>query len=540
MNDSEHISPADPTPRISSSPGNQPQDTLLQRGAFDPPFNPGTLGRLNRFEIIRLLGEGGMGQVYLAREPLTDTRVALKIMKPRLADDPQEVHRFLTEARHMYRLSHPRILRVLEVSDRKEGPYYVMPYLAGGNLIAQCKPGEPMSTERILTIARQVAEALAHAHAHGLIHRDIKPGNVLLDKDGNAFLTDFGLVRTVFNDSMMDSDASHLEGTAPYMSPAVARGEAEDTRCDIYAFGAMLYELLAGQPPYTGRTNQMILDQILRGPPLPIRQVNPKASPALSRIAEGCMARELRDRYASMADVVADLARAANGAMLLGPHQQRHHFPRIAAVLIGTLAVAGLIGLAVHRWNAAPKRTNAGTASAQPASSTPAVANADAPAVRVPLDAALTAGGKPQAHKLEMFNDSSAFRGCPTGEYWIDKDTITIHVERWEIRCNSRGESSLLDSLQFALAASGRFSGSANFVFGTAVVINKRIFKDQVIALTNMTFTIPAVDVTGLSGNWLVAVYNSYPSGQAYAHCRTYFGTTNVTSFQADRPRQYP
>jgi len=167
-------------PPISSSSDMLPRDTLLQRGAFDPPAAPGTLGRLDRFEILRLIGEGGMGQVYLAREPLTDTQVAIKIMKPDAADDPREVHRFLTEARHMYRLAHPRILRVLEVSDRPAGPYYVMPYVAGGSLLARCKPGETLPETEVLAIARQVAEALAHAHAHGLIHRDLKPGNVLL------------------------------------------------------------------------------------------------------------------------------------------------------------------------------------------------------------------------------------------------------------------------------------------------------------------------------------------------------------------------
>jgi len=334
------------SPPISSSTDARPQETLLQRGAFDPPVTPGTLGRLERFEILRLLGEGGMGQVYLAREPRTDTRVAVKILRPQMAADPQSVHRFLTEARHMYRLSHPRILRVLEVSDRKEGPYYVMPYIEGGSLRAQYQPGQPMPTERAVTVARQIAEALAHAHAHGLIHRDLKPDNVLLDNDGNAYLTDFGLVRTVFNDSMVDASESHIEGTAPYMSPAVARGEAEDTRCDIYAFGALLYELLAGQPPYTGRTSHIILDQVLKGPPTPIRTLNAKASPALVRIAEGCLARELHARYTTMTDVVSDLALAAKGAMPLGPHQQeqRRRLPRIAAVLVGTLAV-GLLGM---------------------------------------------------------------------------------------------------------------------------------------------------------------------------------------------------
>ena len=109
-------------PPVSSSTGTRPQETLIQRGIFDPPVTPGTLGRLERFEILRLLGEGGMGQVYLAREPRTDTLVAVKIMRPEVAADPHSVHRFLTEARHMYRLSHPRILRVLEVSDRPEAP----------------------------------------------------------------------------------------------------------------------------------------------------------------------------------------------------------------------------------------------------------------------------------------------------------------------------------------------------------------------------------------------------------------------------------
>ena len=338
------------TPPVSSSSDSRPQEELLQRGAFDPPFTPGTLGRLDRFEILRLLGEGGMGQVYLAREPRTDTQVAVKIMRPQVAGDPQSVHRFLTEARHMYRLSHPRILRVLEVSDREDGPYFVMPYIEGGSLLDQCRSGRCLPEDRVLAIARQVAEALAHAHARGLIHRDLKPGNVLLDKEGNAYLTDFGLVRTVFNDSMIDASASHLEGTAPYMSPAVARGEAEDTRCDIYAFGALLYELLTGQPPYTGRTPQLILDQVLKGPPQPIRAVSPKASPALVRIAEGCLARELRDRYASMSDVVADLERIEQGKMPLGVHGGHGVFRAgkrfWAAVGLATLLGGALFGAA--------------------------------------------------------------------------------------------------------------------------------------------------------------------------------------------------
>ena len=188
MNDNDPNRTATPNPPISSSAGNQPQDTLVQRGAFDAPSTPGTLGRLDRFEILRFVGEGGMGQVYLAREPVTGVQVAIKVMKPQMASNPQEVHRFQTEARHMYGMAHPHILRVLEVSDRKDAPYYVMPYIEAGNLQTLCKPGQALPEDRLLPIAQQVAGALAYAHTRGIIHRDLKPDNVLLDKQGNACL----------------------------------------------------------------------------------------------------------------------------------------------------------------------------------------------------------------------------------------------------------------------------------------------------------------------------------------------------------------
>jgi len=231
-------------PPMSEPTSYEPVESLLKPGMIDPPPNPGLRGSLERFEILGSLGEGGMGYVLLAHEPVTDSKVAIKLLKPRFASNPTSVHRFLTEARHMYKMSHPNVLKVLEVSDREQGPYYVMPYVDGGSLATRLRPDRPMTEEDILPIARQVAEALVYAHSRGIIHRDMKPGNVLIEGDGHAYLTDFGLVRTVFNDSMVDVETTNPEGTAAYMSPAVARGEAEDTRCDIYAFGAMLYEML--------------------------------------------------------------------------------------------------------------------------------------------------------------------------------------------------------------------------------------------------------------------------------------------------------
>ena len=208
---------------------------------------------------------------------------------------------------------------------------------------AGIKPGVPLDSESILDLAAQVAEGLSFAHRNGIIHRDLKPANILLTAEGRACLADFGLARTVFNDSLVDVGGRSLEGTAPYMSPAVAAGDAEDTRCDIYSFGALLYEMLTGRPPYEGQTTKDILRQIIAGPPRPITSLNPQADRGLAAVAEGCMARELRDRYADMRDVLNDLQRLKDN---LPPAGQRRaagqSFP-----LRTVLVAAGLPGLAV-------------------------------------------------------------------------------------------------------------------------------------------------------------------------------------------------
>ncbi len=309
--------------------------TMLQSGMLRPPEQPGPLGAVDRFQIIRPLGAGGMGQILLAEEPITGARVALKMIRPELVGETWAVRRFLTEAQHMYRMAHPNILKVMEVSDRAAGPYYVMPFIDGGSLADRIKPGQPLARDEIIAIVGPVAEALAYAHARGIIHRDLKPANILLDREGRPYLTDFGLLRTVFNDSMVDVRKPLVEGTVAYLSPGTATGKAEDTRCDIYAFGAMLYELLTGRPPYSGPDPEAILRQIVAGPPDPIRKLNPKAPADLAQIAEWAMARELRDRYAEMTDIVNDLERAAQGREPLGPHG-RARAPARALAVAGT------------------------------------------------------------------------------------------------------------------------------------------------------------------------------------------------------------
>jgi serine/threonine protein kinase len=302
-----------------------------------------------------------MGIVFLARDPLgiaaTDPSsnsgfVAIKTPFPELVTHPRSRERFLTEARHLQQFDHPNILRVLEIQNSPTHPYLVMPHLKRGSLAQYLHQQGPLPTADTLRLASQIASALLYAHKHGIIHRDLKPANVLLTDRGDAVLTDFGLARTVFNDSVVDITSEHREGTAPYMSPAVARGEAEDTRCDIYSFGAVLYEMLTGSPPYSGLSAEDITRKILTSPPTPIRKLNPTAPQHLTQIAECAMAREWRHRYAHMVDIVADLQRVEAGLNPTGPHglhtdppRKTRQIPRIptpVSLLLATLSCFAL------------------------------------------------------------------------------------------------------------------------------------------------------------------------------------------------------
>jgi serine/threonine protein kinase len=305
---------------------------LLAGRHLEPSLKVGILARIGRFEVVRCLGSGGMGVVMLARDPecraVADAQsasglVAIKVPRPELAGIARATERFLTEGRHMLQFEHPHILQVLEIGDSPTQPYIVMPHLRRGNLADHLAQHSPLCEREALRLARELASALLHAHKHGIIHRDLKPANVLLNDRNQAVLTDFGLARTVFNEGVADIHTGHREGTAPYMSPAVARGEAEDTRCDIYGFGALLYEMLSGRPPYTGPSLEAVTGQILRHPPPPVRSLNPSASVPLIRIAQWAMARELRHRYAHMVDLQDDLERVDAGLEPLGPHGHR-------------------------------------------------------------------------------------------------------------------------------------------------------------------------------------------------------------------------
>jgi serine/threonine protein kinase/streptogramin lyase len=369
--DASQQKPDEVVPPVSSFVG--PIAELIGQGMLSPPSRPGVLATVDRFEVLRVLGGGGMGVVLLVRDPNTQQDVAIKMIKPDLLANQQVVHRFVKEVGHLQRLRHANVMPVLEVSDRPQGPYFVMPYFERGSLARRIQPGRALETALTLDIASQIAEGLRYAHQRGIIHRDLKPANILLAPNDKACLADFGLARTMFNDTIVDVESQQCEGTAPYMSPAVASGDAEDTRCDIYAFGALLYEMLTGEHPYTGRTTKEIRQQILTGPPKLITALNPKADERLVAVAQGAMARELRDRYANMADILADLERIRGdqppvgargiGKKVRGNVQSARRIPKIVVI------AACIAGIAIATWLLWPKgrvRTSGSTLLPQP------------------------------------------------------------------------------------------------------------------------------------------------------------------------------
>ncbi len=296
--------------------------SLLAFGMIAPPSRPGLVGQVDDYEILRELGSGGMGIVYLARDARTGDQVALKMIRPGLEASEAISKGFAKELRALELMKglHPHLMPVLAIHPRPVAPYYVMPYMPGGTLAQRIRQERRFSVPELLDILIPVAEAVACAHRRlGLIHCDIKPANILFDDQGQVYLSDYGLVRSYAQGTLKSVDPAQSAGTPAYMSPGVAGGVAEDGRRDIYALGAVMYEMMAGRPPYQGENSLQILQQVLSGPPLPLKSLCPELPGDLARIIEKAMARELRDRYSTMDDLVTALAAYRDGKSSPGP-----------------------------------------------------------------------------------------------------------------------------------------------------------------------------------------------------------------------------
>lgn len=260
-----------------------------------------------RYQIERELAQGGMASVFLARGLRDRQPVAIKVMQPKLAT-AIGAERFLREIDVARSMDHPLIVPVRDSGDAGGILYYVMPYVEGESLYERLQRTRRLPLAEALGIARDLAAALGYAHARGVLHRDVKPENVLLS-GGRALLADFGLARAIGADYARLTETGIVVGTVHYMSPEQLREDRNlNQRADIYSLGALVYEMLAGEPPYTATTIRELVTRILRSPVPSVRVLNPDVPGEVDKAIGRAMAKSASERFATMEEFVAGLA----------------------------------------------------------------------------------------------------------------------------------------------------------------------------------------------------------------------------------------
>jgi eukaryotic-like serine/threonine-protein kinase len=340
---------------LSNRPHRTGEPTGEHSGPSTPTLTPGR--RLGVFEIERFLGAGGMGEVYSARDTHLDRRVAIKVLSSEAATDPRGRARFVYEARAIARLSHPRICALHDMGHHDGIDFLVMEYLEGESLAARLRKG-PMPIAHALRTATEIAEALTAAHTQGIVHRDLKPANIMLT-EGGAKLLDFGLARLRASEASGLSSAGEtfsvsqtapgiVVGTLRYMAPEQLEGKEVDARADIFAFGAVLYEMVTGKKAFDGASQASAISAILSFNPPAVAALQPLTPPALEQVIRTCLAKDREDRWASAHDVVLQLEWIArDGSQVAAPAtvvgRMRHR--DLLAWIVAALAVAAAAGL---------------------------------------------------------------------------------------------------------------------------------------------------------------------------------------------------
>src|SRR6476661_8088872 len=303
----------------------------------------------DRYRIERELGQGGMATVYLAEDLKHDRKVAIKVVRPDLAA-VIGAERFLREIKTIATLQHPHILGLIDSGEVNGTAYYVMPFVEGESLRDRLSRDKQLPIPEALRIATEVAAALDYAHRHGVIHRDIKPENILIH-DGAALVADFGiaLAASKAGGTRMTETGMSL-GTPTYMSPEQAMGEREiTTRSDVYALGCVTYEMLVGDPPFTGSTAQAIVAKVMTADPPPLTAQRRSVPPQIESAVLSALEKLPADRFATPAEFAAALnARAGAPTVVTIPVRAR--MPRLA-LAAGSLALLAL-GLLAGRWTA--------------------------------------------------------------------------------------------------------------------------------------------------------------------------------------------
>lgn len=267
-----------------------------------------------RYAVIERVGVGGMAEVYRARDELLGREVAVKVLNQRLSTDRSFVERFRREAQAAANLSHPNIVSLYDYGTDENSNFIVMEFIDGKSLGDVIKEEGPLLAERAAEIAGDVAKALERAHTAGLVHRDVKPNNIMLTSTGQIKVTDFGIVRALGGEAEQQmTQTGMVIGTAAYLSPEQAQGNAVDARSDVYSLGCVLYEMLTGQTPFTGDTPLAIAYKHVREDPQPPSTLNPDVPPALDAITMKALAKNPDNRFANAAEMREDLDRFLSG-----------------------------------------------------------------------------------------------------------------------------------------------------------------------------------------------------------------------------------
>ncbi len=266
----------------------------------------------NRYQVTHLIARGGMALVYRAQDQLLNRAVALKILYPELSADPSFVERFRREAQAAANLSHPNIVPVFDWGEDRGTYFIVMELIEGQSLAEVLRGGSTLTASRTAQLAAQVASALGYAHRQGVVHRDVKPGNILITPEAQVKVTDFGIAQAVASEDHL-AEAGSVMGTATYFSPEQAEGAAVDGRSDIYSLGVVMYEMLVGRPPFVGDTPLAVSSQHVHGVVTPLTNVNPNVPKDLEAIVMRALAKSPAGRYATADELRADLLRFVDG-----------------------------------------------------------------------------------------------------------------------------------------------------------------------------------------------------------------------------------